>query len=66
MALFDDIFPSERHPRLVQTEWAKDWFDGAAGFGYVAEHLTSDHARFGATIDQVGLAVSFYSVTASK
>jgi hypothetical protein len=59
VGIYDQIFPSKRSPRLVQTEWASDWFDGAAGFGYAAEYLTEHRADFGATIDQAGLAVVF-------
>lgn len=59
MGLFDEIFPTKRDPRLVQTEWAGDWLDGAAGFGYAAERLTEHRDKFGALIDQAGLAVFF-------
>jgi HEPN domain-containing protein len=59
MSLHDRLFPSERHPDLVQTEWSEGWAHAPAGFGYVAEYLT-EHARdFGATIDQAGVAIFF-------
>lgn len=59
VALIDDLFPSKRHPGLVQTEWASGWMNAASGFGYAAEYLTDRQADFGATIDQAGIAV-FY------
>ena len=59
MRLFDELFPSDRHEGLVQTEWASGWLAGGSGFGAAAEHLTEHRGKFGAEIDQVGLAVFF-------
>lgn len=59
MSIRDEIFPGERNPAYVQTEWARGWTAAAAGFGYAAEFLTKNATAFGATIDQTGLAV-FY------
>ena len=59
MALFDELFPSDRHPGLVQTEWAGGWLAGGSGFGAAAEYLTTHRGDFGAEIDQVGLAIFF-------
>ena len=66
LPLFDDLFPSRRHQGLVQTEWASGWHAGGSGFGAAAEYLTEDRSKFGAEIDQVGLAVFFYSATALR
>jgi hypothetical protein len=59
MGLRDEIFPSERREAYVQTEWAGGW--GYAGIGYreAATFLTRERKRFGASIDQVGLAIFF-------
>lgn len=57
--LFDELFPSEKHVRLVQTEWASGWTAAAAGYGYASELLTKHSPQLGATIDQAGLAVFF-------
>lgn len=59
MHVSEELFPSERRLEYVQTEWAKGWAAGAAGFGYAAEFLTKHARSFGATIDQAGLAVFF-------
>lgn len=59
MGIREELFPSTRHARLVQTEWCKDWFDTALGFGYVAEELTERRATFRASIDQAGIAIFF-------
>jgi hypothetical protein len=59
MPLSDDIFPTQRDPRHVQTEWSEGWFGAEAGFGYAAEYLTDHRGDFGATIDQAGIAVFF-------
>jgi hypothetical protein len=59
MAQREELFPSERHPDFVQTEWCKTWIDLATGFGYAARELTERRKRFGATIDQAGIAIFF-------
>lgn len=57
--MYDDLFPKERHPDYVQTEWGTGWVGVEMGFGYAAEHLTENRRKFGATIDQVGVVVFF-------
>lgn len=59
MGLADEIFPSERHPDLVQTEWAVGWGYTSIGFEEAARVLMEHRAEFGASIDQVGLVVFF-------
>lgn len=59
MGIHEELFPAERHARLVQTEWCQDWFDTAMGFGYIAEELTERRAIFLASIDQAGIAIFF-------
>jgi hypothetical protein len=59
VSLQDEIFPSERHPDYVQTEWSRGWGYGSIGFADAARFLTEHRARFHASIDQVGLVV-FY------
>jgi len=59
MTLLNQIFPSDRDERLVQTQWASDWLDGAAGFGYAANCLMQHVTELGALIDQAGLAIFF-------
>jgi hypothetical protein len=56
---YKELFPDDRDPRLVQTEWATGWGSIASGFGYAAEKLTQGRSGFGATIDQAGLAIFF-------
>lgn len=65
MSLADEIFPSEQHVDLVQTRWAEGWTDSdgwtssSIAFGEAARFLTENRAKFGASIDQVGLVVFF-------
>lgn len=59
MSLADEIFPAERHPDLVQTEWSKGWGYQSIGFGEAARFLTEHRASFHGSLDSVGLAV-FY------
>ncbi len=59
MSLADEIFPAERHPDLVQTEWSKGWGYQSIGFGEAARFLTEHAASFQGSLDSVGLAV-FY------
>lgn len=59
MGLADEIFPSERHPDFVQTEWAEGWGYTSIGFEEAARVLTEHRAELGAAIDQVGLVVFF-------
>lgn len=56
---YREIFPTQRDPRFVQTEWAQGWGSMASGFGYAAEYLTRHRSDLGATIDQAGLAIFF-------
>lgn len=58
-SLRDRLFPPERHPDLVQTEWSDDWSGVTIGFGYAAEYLTENRSKFGATVDYIGLPVLF-------
>jgi hypothetical protein len=55
----DEIFPTERHPDYVQTEWSRGWGYGSIGFAEAARFLTEHRRDFNATIDQVGVVV-FY------
>jgi hypothetical protein len=59
VTLASEIFPKTRREDLVQTQWAKGWTYGAIGFQEAAHFLTTHRKDFGATIDQVGLAVFF-------
>ena len=59
VSLKSEMFPRERHPGYVQTEWSRGWTYGSMGFGEAARFLTERRADFNATIDQVGVAV-FY------
>jgi hypothetical protein len=59
VSLADEIFPAERHPDLVQTEWSKGWGYQSIGFGEAARFLTEHRASFQGSLDSVGLAV-FY------
>jgi HEPN domain-containing protein len=59
MTLADEIFPQERNPGFVQTEWAEGWTYASIGFAEAARFLTENRAAFGASIDQAGLAVFF-------
>jgi HEPN domain-containing protein len=59
MSLADEIFPNERSPGFVQTEWAEGWTYASIGFAEAARFLTENRAEFGASIDQAGLAVFF-------
>jgi hypothetical protein len=59
VSLADEIFPTDRHPDLVQTEWSKGWGYQSIGFGEAARFLTEHRASFHASLDSVGLAV-FY------
>jgi hypothetical protein len=59
MSIREEIFPVERREAYVQTEWSKGW--GYAGIGYreAARFLTKERDRFGASVDQTGLAIFF-------
>lgn len=59
VGIADEIFPKQRHPGLVQTEWAKGWVYTSIGFAGAARFLTEHSAQFGASIDQVGLVIFF-------
>jgi hypothetical protein len=59
MGLADEIFPTERRERFVQTEWADGWVLTAVGFQEAARLLTEASRKIGASIDQVGLVVFF-------
>jgi hypothetical protein len=59
MGLADEIFPTERHPDFVQTEWAEGWGFTSIGFEEAARVLTEHRSELGAGIDQVGLVVVF-------
>jgi hypothetical protein len=59
VSLADEIFPAERHPDFVQTEWSKGWGYQSIGFGEAARFLTEHRASFQGSLDSVGLAV-FY------
>lgn len=59
VSIRDEIFPAERHPDYVQTEWSQGWGYGSIGFAEAARFLTEHRRDFNATIDQVGLVV-FY------
>ena len=59
MSLADEIFPAERHPDFVQTEWSRGWGLQSIGFGEAAGLLTEQRASFQGSIDSVGLAVFF-------
>jgi hypothetical protein len=65
VTLADEIFPSKHGRDLVQTRWAEGWSDSEAwgfsgiAFGEAATFLTENRAKFGASIDQVGLVI-FY------
>src|SRR5207248_2471688 len=43
----------------TQTQWATGWHAALSGFGEAALFLTENRKHFGATIDQVGLALFF-------
>lgn len=59
MGVYDELFPSHQSPAFVQTLWSEGAHGIAGGFEYAARHLTEHRNEFGATIDQVGLAVFF-------
>lgn len=59
MTLEEEIFPSGQHVRLVQTRWTDGWEGVASGFAGAAKLLTDNRSQFGATIDQVGLAIIY-------
>ncbi len=59
MSLADEIFPANRHPNLVQTEWSRGWAYQSIGFGEAARFLTEHSSSFQGSIDSVGLAVFF-------
>lgn len=59
MSVRDEIFPTERNPAYVQTEWAKGWGYGVIGFAYAARMLTEQRREMHANVDQIGLVV-FY------
>jgi hypothetical protein len=65
MSLADEIFPSKHRRDLVQTRWPEGWSDSdgwtssSFAFAEAARFLTENRAKFGASIDQVGLVV-FY------
>jgi hypothetical protein len=55
----DDIFPADRDPAYVQTEWAEGWGFSVIGFGYAARILTEHRYEMNASVDQIGLAIFF-------
>jgi hypothetical protein len=59
VSLVDEIFPTDRHPDFVQTEWSKGWGYQSIGFGQAARFLTEHRSSFQGSIDSVGLAVFF-------
>lgn len=59
MSVHDEIFPQHQDLAFVQTQWSKDWHGISGGFEYAARYLTENRSKFGATIDQVGLAIFF-------
>lgn len=59
MGVRDEIFPTNRSERFVQTEWAAGWGYAVIGFGEAARMLTEERHRMHASVDQIGLAV-FY------
>jgi hypothetical protein len=59
VSLSDEIFPANRHPDFVQTEWSRGWVYQSIGFGEAARFLTEHSSSFQGSIDSVGLAVFF-------
>jgi hypothetical protein len=59
VSVADEIFPSERHPDFVQTEWAEGWGYASIGVEEAVRFLTEHRAELGASIDQVGIVVFF-------
>lgn len=59
MSIADEIFPADRHPDFVQTEWSRGWGYQSIGFGKAARFLTEHRSTFQGSIDSVGLAVFF-------
>lgn len=59
MPIHDEIFPSDRRPAYVQTEWSGGWTYARVGYDEAARFLTENRRSFGATIDQVGLVIFF-------
>ncbi len=59
MSVPEEIFPTERNPAYVQTQWAEGWGYAVIGFGSAARMLTEQREKMHASVDQIGLAV-FY------
>jgi hypothetical protein len=59
VSLADEIFPADRHPDFVQTEWSRGWAYQSIGFGQAARILTEHSSSLQGSIDSVGLAVFF-------